>query len=107
MAVSLVSGKPIRALNPLRGVRVIFTSSQTPTAMSITLELSDEVTQRAEQYARQQGRSLTALVEDYLRQVVAKPATAQPLAPVVAELYGILSLPAGFDYKTQREEPAL
>jgi len=73
--------------------------------MSITLELSDEVTQQAEQYARQQGRSLAALVEEYLRQVVAKPA-AQQLAPAVAELYGILSLPANFDYKTQRDEPA-
>ena len=75
--------------------------------MSITLELSDEVTQQAEQYARQQGRSLSALVEEYLRQVVVKPAAAQPLAPAVAELYGISSLPAGFDYKTQRDESAL
>ena len=75
--------------------------------MSITLELSDEVTQQAEQYARQQGRSLAALVEEYLRQVVAKPIASQPLAPVVAELYGILSLPAGFDYKMQRDEQAL
>ena len=75
--------------------------------MSITLELSDEVTRQAEQYARQRGRSLAALVEEYLRQVVAKPSTAQALAPAVAELYGILSLPAGFDYKTQRDEPAL
>ena len=74
--------------------------------MSITLELSDEVTQQAEQYARQQGRSLAALVEEYLREVVAKPSKAQPLAPAVAELYGILSLPADFDYKTQRDEPA-
>ena len=73
--------------------------------MSITLELSDEVTQQAEQYARQQGRSLAALVEEYLREVVAKPAT-QPLAPAVQELYGILSLPADFDYKTQRDESA-
>jgi len=69
--------------------------------MSITLELNDEVTKRAEQYARQQGRSLEALVEEYLRQLAA------PLAPAVAELYGILSLPEGFDYKTQRDEPAL
>ncbi|WP_046244142.1 DUF6364 family protein [Hymenobacter terrenus] len=75
--------------------------------MSIILELSDEVTQQAEQYARQQGRSLSALVEEYLRQVVAKPAVARPLAPAVNELYGILSLPDGFDYKTQRDEPAL
>ncbi|WP_310390995.1 DUF6364 family protein [Hymenobacter sp.] len=74
--------------------------------MSITLELSDEVTQQAEQYAQQQGRSLAALVEEYLRQVVAK-STAQPLAPAVAELYGILSLPDDFDYKTQPDDPAL
>lgn len=43
-------------------------------------------------------------MEDYLRQVVQQP--AQPLAPAVQELYGILSLPADFDYKTQRDEPA-
>ena len=74
--------------------------------MSITLELADEAMQRAEQYARQQGRSLTALIEEYLRQVVVAKAPAWPLAPAVQELYGILSLPAGFDYKTQRDEPA-
>lgn len=74
--------------------------------MSITLDLSDEVTQQAEQYARQQGRSLAALVEEYLRQVVAKPVGATSLAPAVAELYGVLSLSADFDYKTQRDEPA-
>ena len=74
-------------------------------AMSITLELSDEITQQAEHYARQQGRSLVALVEEYLQRVAAEPAA--PLAPAVAELYGILSLPAGFDYKTQRDESGL
>lgn len=68
--------------------------------MSITLELNDEVKQRAEQYARQQGRSLEALVEEYLRKVTTEPAA--PLVPAVAELYGILSLPEGFNYKTQR-----
>lgn len=73
--------------------------------MSIILELSDELTQQAEQYARQQGRSLTALVEEYLRQVVAKSAPTQPVAPAVQELYGVLSLPVDFDYKTQRNEP--
>lgn len=73
--------------------------------MSITLELSDEVTQRAERYARQQGQSLEALVEEYLKKIATQSAT--PLAPAVAELYGILSLPEGFDYKTQRDEPAL
>lgn len=73
--------------------------------MSITLNLNEEVAQQAEQYARQQGRSLTALVEDYLRQVV-RLEPSRPLAPAVEELYGILSLPADFDYKTQRNEPA-
>ncbi|RZK37246.1 MAG: hypothetical protein EOO61_09260 [Hymenobacter sp.] len=60
--------------------------------------------QQVERYAQQHGRSLAALVEDYLRQVVQEP--ARPLAPAVQELYGILSLPADFDYKTQRDEPA-
>lgn len=73
--------------------------------MSITLNLNEEVAQQAEQYARQQSRSLAALVEDYLRQVV-QPESARPLAPAVQELYGIVSLPADFDYKTQRNEPA-
>lgn len=72
--------------------------------MSITLDLNDTLVQQAEQYARQHGQSLAALVEDYLRQVVLQP--VRPLAPAVQELYGILSLPADFDYKTQRDEPA-
>ena len=72
--------------------------------MSITIDLNDALVQQAEQYAQQHGQSLAALVEDYLRQVVQQP--AQPLAPTVQELYGILSLPADFDYKTQRDEPA-
>ncbi|RZK13318.1 MAG: hypothetical protein EOO56_27420 [Hymenobacter sp.] len=72
--------------------------------MSITLNLNDTLVQQAEQYARQHGQSLAALVEDYLRQVVQEP--TRPLAPAVQELYGILSLPADFDYKTQRDELA-
>lgn len=72
--------------------------------MSITIDLNDALVQQAEQYAQQHGQSLAALLENYLRQVVQQP--AQPLAPAVQELYGILSLPADFDYKTQRDEPA-
>lgn len=74
--------------------------------MSITLDLNDEITRQAEQYAQQQGRSLTALVEDYLRQIARQSTASAPLAPAVQELYGILQLPAGFDYKTQRDERA-
>ena len=74
--------------------------------MSITLDLNEEVVRQAEQYAKQQGQSLTALVEDYLRQVTARTSASKPLAPAVQELYGILSLPADFDYKTQRDEVA-
>lgn len=72
---------------------------------SITIDLNDTLGQRAEQYARQHGQSLAALVEDYLRKVVQEE-PAKPLAPAVQQLYGILSLPADFDYKTQRDEPA-
>ncbi|UYZ61605.1 DUF6364 family protein [Hymenobacter weizhouensis] len=67
--------------------------------MSITLDLNDELAQQAKQYARQQGRSLTTLVEEYLRQVTARLASSKPVAPAAQELYGILSLPADFDYK--------
>lgn len=70
--------------------------------MSITIDLNDTLVQQAEQYAQQHGQSLAGLVEEYLRQVVQQP--ARPLAPAVQELYGILSLPADFDYKTQRDE---
>jgi flagellar biosynthesis/type III secretory pathway protein FliH len=64
--------------------------------MSITIDLNDTLAQQAEQYARQHEQSLVGLVEDYLRKVVQEP--AKPLAPAVQELYGILSLPADFDY---------
>jgi hypothetical protein len=73
--------------------------------MSITLNLSEKLVKQAEAYARQQGRSLDALVEEYLQNMVTHVPHTQPLSPV-QELYGILSLPADFDYKKQRDEPA-
>ena len=71
--------------------------------MSITIELADELAQQATTLARRQGRTLAGLLEDYLRSMIEVPAEVVPLSPPVQELFGILQLPADFDYKTQRD----
>lgn len=72
--------------------------------MAITLNLNDDLMRRAEALARQQGRTLTALLEDYLREVVDRSAATEPaLSPSVQALFGVLTLPPDFDYKAQRD----
>ena len=73
--------------------------------MAITFNLNDDLVRRAEALAHQQGRTLAALVEEYLRNVVARPAPEVPanLSGPVQSLFGVLTLPADFDYKTQRD----
>ena len=49
--------------------------------MAITFNLNDDLVRRAEALAHQQGRTLAALVEEYLRNVVARPALPASLSP--------------------------
>jgi uridine kinase len=77
----------------------------------LTLTLDPRIIERAKRYARQQGRSLSNLIEDYLK-LVTEPEqhhrVAEPPAvytPKTQTLYGILHpLEENFDRKKVLED---
>lgn len=58
----------------------------------LTLKLDKMVIQSAKQYAQHRNRSLSGLVEDYFRNLVASEGTQQShFSPLVEELSGVIS----------------
>ncbi|MEO1010924.1 MAG: DUF6364 family protein [Bacteroidota bacterium] len=61
----------------------------------LTLSVEKEVIRRAKQYAKEQGRSLSNIVEEYLKSVSTKydMKDGDRLDPIVNELWGSVKLP--------------
>ena len=67
----------------------------------LTLTIEGEVIDSAKEYARKEGKSLSSLVENYLRAVTSAARSAAELSPKVSKLMGAISLPEDFDYKKE------
>ncbi len=68
----------------------------------LTLNVDHEVIKKAKQFAKSRGRSLSDLVESYLRMISDKhPDDQEELSPKVKALKGRFSLPEDFDYKKE------
>jgi hypothetical protein len=65
----------------------------------LTLTIEDTVIDSAKKYARQKGKSLSDIVENYLKSISTSEESAQTLSPRVAKLMGSVKLPEDFDYK--------
>lgn len=65
----------------------------------LTLTIEQDVIKVAKTYARRKGRSLSDLIESYLKTLTAKPGNEEDLSPRVKKLMGKLKLPKDFDYK--------
>jgi hypothetical protein len=63
----------------------------------LTLNVDETIIVKAKQYAQQTGRSLSGLVENYLRNLVAVQQTNQILEDKIANLSGKIKLPKDFD----------
>lgn len=66
----------------------------------LTLTIEESVIDAAKQYAHQKGKSLSSIVENYLKSVSAKKENNMQLSPEVAKLMGVIQLPDDFDYKS-------
>jgi hypothetical protein len=68
----------------------------------LTLNIDKDVAQKAKMYAKSNGRSLSDLVENYLK-LLTKNATIDDseFTPRVKSLLGCISLPEDFDYKKE------
>lgn len=67
----------------------------------LTLTIEDTVIDSAKKYARQKGKSLSDIVENYLKSISASEEPAQTLSPRVAKLMGSVKLSEDFDYKKE------
>ena len=67
----------------------------------LTLTIEDKVIDSAKKYARQKGKSLSDIVENYLKSISANEVITEELSPKVARLKGVIKLPEDFDYKKE------
>jgi len=72
----------------------------------LTLTLEEETIAEAKKYAKERGKSLSALVESYFSLLtnVGDTKTTEGLTENVKNLYGSVSLPGDFDYKSELEK---
>lgn len=65
----------------------------------LTLTIEKDVIETAKSYAQKKGRSLSGLVENYLKSLSGDENEAGNLSPKVKRLLGAIKLPDDFDYK--------
>lgn len=66
----------------------------------LTLTLEQDIIEKAKEYAKSKGRSLSDIIENYLKVVVTeKPETG--ISPIAKSLKGSFKAPVDFDYKSQ------
>ncbi len=66
----------------------------------LTLTIEDKVINTAKMYAKKRGKSLSHLVENYLKSISVVDKDEIAISPKVLKLLGIIKLPDAFDYKT-------
>lgn len=69
----------------------------------LTLTVEKDVIDLAKAYASKKGRSLSDLIESYLKTLVQKDNNKNELSPNVKRLLGSVKAPKGFDYKKELE----
>ena len=67
----------------------------------LTLSVEKDVIERAKVYANKKGRSLSDLVESFLRSLVHKESDSNELSPNVKKLLGSVKVQKNFDYKKE------
>ncbi len=67
----------------------------------LTLTIDDSVISVAKKYAKQKGKSLSAIVENYLMSISSKEIKEESISPSILKLMGAIELPEKFDYKKE------
>ena len=66
----------------------------------LTLTVEKSVIERAKSYAKNTGRSLSEIIENYLT-TITKESTNDELSPKLKKLVGAVNLPEDFDEKAE------
>ena len=70
----------------------------------LTLTLQQSTIEAAKIFAEKNGRSLSAIVESYLKMLSSSAKTEHKFSPQVERLIGSAKLPQDYDYKTDIAE---
>ena len=70
----------------------------------LTLTLEQSIIKQAKLYAKDKGRSLSELIENYLKVVLEDKHQEIKLSPSIRKLKGARKLPDNFDYKKELTE---
>lgn len=67
----------------------------------LTLTVEETVISSAKKYAKKRGKSLSNLVENYLKSLSANESSPKELSPKIKSLMGVIELPENYDYKKE------
>lgn len=67
----------------------------------LTLTIDDSVISIAKKYAKQKGKSLSDIVENYLMSLTSKENKEDSISPRILKLMGTIELPDNFNYKKE------
>ena len=70
----------------------------------LILTIEEEVISSAKKYAQKKGKSLSNLVENYLKPISSKEPDLNAISPKVMKLLGVIKLPENFNYKSELGE---
>lgn len=65
----------------------------------LTLTIDDSVISDAKKYAKNKGKSLSKIVENYLMTLTAKESKEETISPRILKFMGVIELHEDFDYK--------
>lgn len=74
-----------------------------PMNTKLTLTIEQEIIERAKHYAKRENRSLSDIIENYLKLLTQKDVKKQetPPHPTVESMRGSFKMPNDFDYKKE------
>ena len=67
----------------------------------LTLTIEQSIIEKAKAYAKEKGRSLSDIVENYLKAITKEQRVSQEISPLVKSLLGSFKAPKDFDYKSE------
>jgi len=69
--------------------------------VKLTLTIEEKVIDAAKQYAHSNGKSLSDIVENYLKSISSSEKKNENLSPKIVKLMGVINLPKDFNYKEE------
>ena len=67
----------------------------------LTLTVERDIIELAKSYANKKGRSLSDLIENYLKTLVQKEKNVVDFSPTIKKLRGSVKAPKNFNYKSE------